>query len=211
MTTERLETRLHSIIGEIAQGPYPDYIDDVLAGTARRRQRPAWTFPERWFPMDIAAQPLQGARRFPWRGVALVALIVIALAGALVLAGGGPRVAPPFGRAANGLVAFAAGGDIKTVDPATGKVTTLIAGSDTASAPVYSPDGTKLLFARAPGTVIGPNAVLAREPGLLFVARSDGTGLVALTPHELSGLGGWSFSPDGRSVVATASADRKPQ
>ena len=34
-------------------GPYPDYIDDVLATTAQRRQRPAWTFPERWLPMDI--------------------------------------------------------------------------------------------------------------------------------------------------------------
>jgi Tol biopolymer transport system component len=200
MTTgRRLDTRLHSIIGEIAQGPYPDYIDDVLAGTARKRQRPRWTFPERWLPMDIAAQPLQNSRRSLWRGLtllALLALLVIALVGALILVGGSSRVAPPFGRAANGLVAFAAGGDIKTVDPATSKVTTLITGPGTTLAPVYSRDGTKMVF--------------FRDPGTLFVARSDGTGLVSLTPAVMPSLGGWSFSADGRSVIATVMAAGRP-
>jgi hypothetical protein len=48
MTTERrLERDLPEIQGDLAVGPYPDYIDDVLALTAQRRQRAAWTFPER--------------------------------------------------------------------------------------------------------------------------------------------------------------------
>jgi hypothetical protein len=60
MTTDRrLERDLPSILGELAAGPHPDYIDDVLATTAQRRQRAAWTFPERWLPMvDIARQPV---------------------------------------------------------------------------------------------------------------------------------------------------------
>jgi len=202
MTTERrLETRLHSIIGEIAQGPYPDYIDDVLAGTARRRQRPRWTFPERWLPMDIAAQPLQNTQRFPWRGLALLALLAIALTGALVLASGRPRVAPPFGRAANGLVAYASGGDIKAVDVVTRKKTSLITGPENDSAPVYSADGTRFAFARSADG----------DRNDLVVARSDGTGIVKLTPTPLLGLSRWSFSPDGRSVVAVADVDGRTQ
>ena len=53
MTTgQRLERDLPQILGELATRPYPDYIDDVLATTARARQRPASTFPERWLPMN---------------------------------------------------------------------------------------------------------------------------------------------------------------
>jgi Tol biopolymer transport system component len=202
MTSERrLATQLPSIIGEIARGPYPDYIDDVLAGTARRRQRPRWTFPERWLPMDIAVQPLQGGRRVPWRPLALLALLVVALAGAVLLAGGRPRVAPPFGRAANGLVAYASGGDIKAVDVVTRKKMTLIAGPEDDSAPVYSADGARFAFGRS----------AAGDRFDLLVARSDGTGLVKLTPTPLLDLGHWSFSPDGRSVVAVATVGGRSQ
>ena len=43
MTAEqRLERDLPFILDEIVVGPYPDYIDDVLSTTARRRQRPGW-------------------------------------------------------------------------------------------------------------------------------------------------------------------------
>ena len=38
------------ILDELAVSPYPDYIDSVLTTTARRRQRPKWTFPEGGFP-----------------------------------------------------------------------------------------------------------------------------------------------------------------
>jgi hypothetical protein len=198
MTTGRpLESRLHHVIGDIARGPYPDYIDDVLAGTARRRQRPAWTFPERWPPMDIAAQPLQNARRVPWRGLALVALLILALAGALILAGGAfPRVAPPFGRAGNGVVAFAADGDIRAVDVKTGKVTTLIGGPELDRGPIFSRDGTRVVF--------------LRSENQLFVARADGTGLVAVTEKSFR-LELWGFSPDGRFVTAIDQVGGVPQ
>jgi len=67
MTTERrLERDLPQILGDLAMGPYPDYIDDVLATTAQRRQRPAWTFPERWLPMDIVTSRVPTAA-FPLR------------------------------------------------------------------------------------------------------------------------------------------------
>ena len=41
-----------TILGEIAMGPYPDYIDDVLATTAQRRQRPRLDVPRKVAPSE---------------------------------------------------------------------------------------------------------------------------------------------------------------
>ena len=63
----------------------PDYLDDVLAQTAGTRQRPAWTFPERWFPMADITSRQAVAPRVPFRAIG-VALVILALliAGAVV-------------------------------------------------------------------------------------------------------------------------------
>ena len=53
----RLERNLPDILADLAVGPSPDYLNDVLATTARRRQRPAWTFLERWLPMTALTRP----------------------------------------------------------------------------------------------------------------------------------------------------------
>jgi len=92
MTTDRRRVRdLPQILGELATGPYPDYIDDVLATTAQMRQRPAWTFPERWLPMvDIARQPVL-VPRLPWRSISLaVVLLALLLAATALLVGTQP-------------------------------------------------------------------------------------------------------------------------
>ena len=39
------------------RGPMPDYRDDIVRQTARMRQRPAWTFPERWLPVSVITHP----------------------------------------------------------------------------------------------------------------------------------------------------------
>jgi hypothetical protein len=68
---QRLERDLPMILGDLAMGPYPDYIDDVLLTTARRRQRPAWMFAARWLPMiGVARQPVL-APQLPWRAISL--------------------------------------------------------------------------------------------------------------------------------------------
>lgn len=198
MTTERrLERDLPSILGDLAMGPYPDYIDDVLATTARRRQRPAWTFPERWLPMvDIARQPAF-APRLPWRWVGLLALLVVAaVAGAALIVGSQRALPEPFGPAANGLIVYDALGDIYVADPVSGVTEAIVSGPETDTGPVWSRDGTRIAFQRKPvGGVTG---------GLLLVARADGTGVVQVTPEPLVGLTRWSFSPDGGSIVALA-------
>jgi hypothetical protein len=91
MTTDRhLERDLPTILGEIAMGTYPDYIDDVLATTAQRRQRPGWTFPERWLPVNLANEALPGAPRYPRRAIGILTLLAILIAAMLAFYLGGP-------------------------------------------------------------------------------------------------------------------------
>ena len=45
---QRFERDLPLILDDIAMGPYPDYVNDVLSTTAHGRQRPGWT--NRWSP-----------------------------------------------------------------------------------------------------------------------------------------------------------------
>src|SRR5450432_2834818 len=100
----------------------PTYRDQIFQQAARTRQRPAWSFVGRWLPMvDLARQPVP-LPRLPWRMIGL-GLAVLALLLALVatlVAGSRPSLPPPFGLARNGLVAYARGGDILTVDAGSG-------------------------------------------------------------------------------------------
>ena len=61
MTSEaRFERQLPAILEDLYLGPSPDYRDEVLATAVRTRQRPAWTFPGRWLPMDITTRTIPG-------------------------------------------------------------------------------------------------------------------------------------------------------
>ena len=82
-TPTRIERSLPTILGDLAAGPTPDYIDDVLATTARKRQRPGWTFPERWIPMAEVSSRTTFAPRLPWRTLAVALLIALLIAGAV--------------------------------------------------------------------------------------------------------------------------------
>jgi dipeptidyl aminopeptidase/acylaminoacyl peptidase len=207
MTTEsRLTRDLPVILGDLATGPYPDYIDDVLASSEHVRQRPAWMFPERWLPMvDIVRQPVLAAR-LPWRSIALVMLLVaMVVAAAAVYIGSQQRVPAPFGLARNGLIAYEAGGDIFTADPSTGAATRIVAGSATDVGPRFSLDGTRVAFERR----------VDATTSQLYVARSDGSNLTLVTPEPLSLAPGdsgrawekYEFSPDGRALlIATMTA-----
>ncbi len=81
-------------------------LGQVLARTARTRRRSAWRIPERWFPVSTITTRVAGASRFPWRTVAAVALLVLALAvGAVFIVGSRAKPVPaPFGPAGNGQI-----------------------------------------------------------------------------------------------------------
>jgi dipeptidyl aminopeptidase/acylaminoacyl peptidase len=196
--SERFERQLPELLTELAAPRTPDYFDDLFGLTARTRQRPAWTFFERWLPMvDIARQPIltsRVTRRTIGLGLLLVALILAAVAAFVV---GTQRSLPaPFGPARNGLVAYAQDGDIYTADPTSGKAVAIVTGPETDLRPVWSLDGTRLAFERRVDSATGP--------GLLYVAEADGTGLVRVTPDALRDIESYAFSPDGREVVFAA-------
>jgi len=201
MTTEgRLTRDLPEILGDLATGPYPDYIDDVLATSATIRQRPAWTFPERWLPMvDLVRQPVL-VPRLPWRSIALAVVVLLALlAAAAVYIGGQQRVPPPFGPARNGLVAYDAGGDIYTVDPVTGTATAIVTGPGLDIRPRFSLDGTRIVFERQ----------VDAGRSELYTVRPDGKDLTRVTPEPVVLAPGdfgrawerYKFSPDGQSIL----------
>jgi dipeptidyl aminopeptidase/acylaminoacyl peptidase len=194
-TPRRFEADLPALLADLYPAGTPDYRDDIVRRTARMRQRPAWTFPERWLPMELVTSRVP-TTRMRWRQVGVLALISILLAAAVAAYVGSrqPSLPPPFGVVGNGLVAYGQGGDIYTTDPRTGSTTSIVVGPETDVRPIWSLDGSRLAFERKVEGDTGP--------GWLFVARDDGRGLVRVTPTPSDGLTGWSFSPDGRSVVA---------
>ena len=199
MSSDRFEQELPSLLDDLYVGPMPTYRDDVIHQTARTRQRPAWTFIERWLPMvEITRQPLV-VPRMPWRAIGL-GLVLLALLVALVaalVAAGRPNLPQPFGRARAGLVAYATGGDIYTVDPVTGSSTALVTGPDKDLNPRWSRDGTLLAFERQAASDFGA--------GVLFVTRRDGSAPIRVTPKALPDIGNYTFSPDGKEILISAS------
>jgi Tol biopolymer transport system component len=140
------------------------------------------------------------------RTIALLLLLVALVVGLAVFAGSRPRVPAPFGPAANGSVAYDRNGDIYIVDPKTGVVVAVATGPDTDVSPVFSRDGTRILFYRRP--LDGPYG------GELVVAEANGGRPVVITKqtHELTGpedinpagANSYVFSPDGKDVAFTA-------
>ena len=198
-TPERLERNLPSILGDLAMGSTPDYIDDVLGTTARARQRPAWTFPERWLPMADITTRQAIAPRAPFRaiGVALVILALI-IAAALVYVGSHQTRLAPFGPAANGLIPYASNGDIYLGDPVTGQTRLLVGGPDQESGAVTSADGTQVAFARdVAGTTLTD----------VYVVRADGSALHKITPQPIDRLQWGNWTPDGRQFALIHLAD----
>ncbi len=151
MTSEsRFERGLSAILEDLYLGPTPDYRDEVMAVATAGRQRPAWTFPGRWIPMADFAGRSAFVPRVPWRSIG-VALLIIALLAIAVVAyvGSRPvRVPPPFGPARNGLIAYAADGDVFTGDPVTGATSPIVVGNEIDGLPTFSRDGTRIAFLR---------------------------------------------------------------
>jgi Tol biopolymer transport system component len=191
----RFERDLREALREEAGLQRPDYLSDVLLRTVDARQRPAWTFPERWLPMSATTSRAATAPRIPWRILAVAAIIAILALAAALVAGSRRHVPAPFGLAANGLVAYAKSGDIYAADPVTGEARAIITGSAQDSEPFFSRDGTMLAFLRQVGN----------GNGQLMIAAADGSGMRPIT-QVLPGLGTYDI-PDSRNVLTAFSPD----
>ena len=110
LTADRLGTAFNEIGGQAR----PDYLPDIVAQAGRTRQRPAWTFLERWLPMDIAVRR-QGVPRAVLV-FAVLALLIVLLAATVAFIGTRPSQ-PPITAATNGLLAFNNRTDLVVVEP----------------------------------------------------------------------------------------------
>jgi Tol biopolymer transport system component len=202
MTTERrFDQDLPDLLTQVAQAPAPDYRDLIVQRTARTRQRPAWTFPERWLPMSAVTSRAAVTPRFPMRIVAVAALLLIVLiVGAALIAGSQHRLPAPFGPARNGLVTYANEGNIYAVDPVTNRSTVISRGPGDID-PHWSADGTRLVFERQEAT---------SGPGLLYVTGPDGSDPIQVTPKPLPDITSYAFSPNGKEILITASSAGTP-
>jgi Tol biopolymer transport system component len=192
------ERRIGAAMDDIAGSRPLDYLDDVFRQTARTRQRPRWSFPERWLPMDTTlARPTAIGRRMPLRSLLLLVVLAAILASAAVFFGTQKRLPPPYGPANNGQVVFGMNGDLYVVDNLTSEPRLLLGGVGVQSGVAHSPDGQLLAYDN-----------IADGADHVWVAERDGSNPRQVSDRPFSGLS-FAWSPDSRSM-ALVTADSGP-
>jgi hypothetical protein len=191
MTTDRIERRLPGILTDLAEPQAPDYIDDILSLTARTRQRPGWTFLERWLPMDIAVRRV-GAGRPGLAAIILLALLLaVGVAIVAIVGSQQRRPVPPFGPATNGSIIYERFGDIYVTDPGATRERVLVGGDTRDFGMRWSLDGSTIFFGRE---TAGGTAVMA--------ADADGRNIRQLSSTLISpNTEAVEVSPDGTELV----------
>ncbi len=193
-TPRRFEQDVPALLADLYLAGIPDYRDDLVRQVAGTRQRPAWTFPGRWLPMELTTARV-ATTRLPIRQLGVLALIAILVAALLAAYIGThqQKLPPPFGVARNGAMVYGSGGDIYRLDPTTGVSTALVTGPETDQVPMYSRDGTRFAFFRQTGS--GPTTYR------LVVANSDGTGQRVISTDPVTFDYSINWSADGRSII----------
>jgi Tol biopolymer transport system component len=194
-----LERRLPEVLEELSGPRTPAYYDDILGQVARTRQRPGWTFIERWLPMTALTERVATAPRIPMRLAVALAFLLAALAVSIALIAGSQRsaVPAPFGVAGNGQIVFAdASGAIYAGNLSDGGTVAIVPGTGH-SRPDFSPDGRWLAY--------------------LQTRDSGGTDIVVSGPHgdaprvlntaAVGSIDHFGWAPDSRAVIAVVSTD----
>jgi len=171
----------------------PEAVERAMAATRRTTQRPGWTIPERWLPMQLAIRPASVPR--PMIYFLAAALLAVALAGALLFVGSRQPAPPPFVPAANGAILTGIGTELWLADADGTNPHRLAIGLGEAVSPVFSPDGTRVTFlTRAPGS----------KAYSVYVANADGSGARSVTGEmqvNSPSVGGVTWSPDGTKLM----------
>ena len=184
--------------------PAPHYLGRVLERTRQTRQRPAWASLERWLPMtDKVLQPATTPQLRMAR-LLLIALLVLALAGAVAFVGSrliAPTPVIPQGGSA--VLAFSSivagssgqtGGDIFIVRADGTDLRRLTTGIGIRSDPIWSPDGTRIAYR---DTRLGAESIVVMDAG----GRNATTLATTDSSAAYCAIGGMAWSPDGTSLV----------
>ena len=183
----------------LAEGPEHgpgDGPERVFAVTRRTRKRPRWTFPERWLPMQLSLERgvvPQGTLR-----VALMVALLAILAIAALWVGGRRDPPSPLQHLTNGLIAYDASGQLFLARADGSAPRPFLPQLRTAFSPSFSPDGSQIAY-----------WLRTRAGAQLFVVGLDGLDPVMVTQDPAPGriLPPAAWSPDGRSLVYTTSAE----
>ena len=195
------ERRVANAVDEIAAARLPDYLDDILTISARSPQRPRWTFPERWIPVDLSLPRPPLARRLPIRPLVALLLVAALVAATIALyAGAQRRLPPPFGPAANGQLVFSLGGDLYARDSLVGQPRLILGMPGDQAGAIVSPDGQLIVYDEYAGTAGRASGANPHE----WVANIDGSHPRQILAEEYTFLA-LAWAPDSRSVlIATA-------
>ena len=185
------ERRIGEALDGLAPLGRPDYLDDLLRQTARTRQRPRWTFLERWLPVDTTFSRPTVFGRIPIRQLVVLALLVALTAAALAFYVGTQKKLPsPLGPARNGQVVYGIDGDIYVRDSMTSAPRLLISGPTQEGGVVASPDGQLIAYDSYVGDV-----------DHAMVAGIDGSNPRQILDQPFTGLT-FQWSYDSKSAVA---------
>jgi dipeptidyl aminopeptidase/acylaminoacyl peptidase len=198
------ERRIAESIDEIAAARLPDYLDDIFQRTARSPQRPRWTIPERWLPVDTTLARAPFGRRLPVRQLVLLLIIVALVAASLaIFVGSGRRLPPPFGPAANGQLVYGSGGDLYVRDSVDGPARLLLGGAGDQAGVIVSPDGQLVAYDDYSGTAGLGSGANPHE----WVANIDGSNPRQVLDEEYTFVS-FAWAPDSRSIlIGTAPKD----
>ena len=202
--SDRLTAELPDLLIEIAAPRVPDYTEDVLAVTAAIRQRPRWTFLERWLPMILTRQRL-ALPVLPWRPLIAIVTILALLAAGVLIAGSARPAPPPFGPARNGVLVYDTGDDIYLRNALDGQSRLAVGGAAHDFAPGFTRDGRHLTFLRVSAGTVGTSS----ERISFMVANADGSNPIDATGGFVAP--NWmDLSPDDSTLVVQAVDAHQP-
>jgi len=204
-TPRRFESDLPALLADLYLAGTPDYRDDLIQQTARVRQRPAWTFPERWLPVELVTSRVP-TTRVPWRQIGVLALIAILLVAALAVYVGShqQRLPAPFGIAANGIIAYVRDGKLVTQKPDGSGLVTILPASTGQQAASFSRDGSKIVYKDlVGGSVVTSSGTVPLTD--IVVADADGSHARTVVKAVVAGNPIWS--PDGGWLSYSGLAD----
>ncbi len=195
ITNDSFGKDLSTWLQEEGEHRVPDHLAEVLVRTASTRQRPWWSSPERWLPVQATLR-LAPSPRLAW--LLLIVALIIALSAAFLIVSGSRLALPaPYGPARNGQLVIGMDGDIDRMDPVTHQRTPFISGETWDFGLGFSRDGSRFSFAR----LASAPAAAAGDPALaIVVADADGSNVRALT-GQIQGNCWADWSPDGRRIV----------
>ena len=170
-------------------------LQGALERTVRVRPRPAWSFAERWLPMQLTMRRAPFPRTLAYIVLVLALALLLALT-AVFVGSVTHRPFSPFGPARPGLITYDSGGDIYVANADGSGSRQLTSGPANDLGPYWSPNGEHIAFFSQPFD--GGNYSLQ----VMSPVGTDVTNLVSNIPFPLL-MPTWA--PDSRHIAYVTS------